>query len=327
VTIVMYHYVRDLARSRFPEIKGLDLALFREQLGYIRRHYAVVSAEDLLSAVARVGRDEPWGLPENAALLTFDDGYTDHFRHVFPLLDEAGLPGCFFPPAQAIVERKLLDVNKLHFLLASQADAGGLLREVLRKVDAHREEMGIEPEDVLRARWAGPARYDSEEVAFLKRLLQTALPAALRSEIVAELFAAHVTADESAFAEELYMSLEELRCLARHGMYVGSHGYSHVRLGWLSPAEQAVEIERSLEFLASLGTDVGSWILCYPYGDADESLLALLRERRCAVGLTTRPGLAPADGEPLLLPRLDTNDLPKRADAAPCDWTVRVLTP
>ncbi len=326
VTIVMYHYVRDLARSRFPEIKGLDLAGFREQLGYIRRHYDVVSAEELMAAVGCAGRGEPWDLPRNAALLSFDDGYADHFRYVFPLLDESGLPGCFFPPVQAVAERKLLDVNKIHFLLASGADVRSLLADVLRRVDACRKELGIEPEEALRARWCRPGRYDPAEVIFLKRLLQTVLPPALRSEILAGLFAAHVTADESGFAEELYMGPDHLRCMVRHGMYVGSHGYSHVRLGWLSEEEQAVEIDRSLEFLAAVGSDAGSWVMCYPYGDSSDSLLQLLRKRGCAVGLTTEPGLASEDRDPLLLPRLDTNDLPIWADAAPSEWTLRALT-
>lgn len=324
LTIVAYHYVRDLARSRFPEIKGLDVAAFREQLGYIRRHYEVVSAAELMAAVARVRGGDRWELPGNAALLTFDDGYADHFDYVFPLLDEARLPGCFFPPVQAITERRLLDVNKIHFLLASGADVRVLLGEVLRRVDEHREEMGIEPEEALRARWSRPSRYDAEEVVFLKRLLQTALPAELRARIVSELFAAHVTADERAFAEELYASADQLRCMVRHGMYVGSHGTSHVRLGFLSREEQAAEIDRSLELLAALGSDPESWILCYPYGDTSEPLLDLLRERRCAAGLTTRPAIASSEDDPLLLPRLDTNDLPKRADAAPCEWTARV---
>lgn len=30
--VVMYHYTRDLKHSRYPEIKGLDVSLFREQL-------------------------------------------------------------------------------------------------------------------------------------------------------------------------------------------------------------------------------------------------------------------------------------------------------
>ena len=42
--------------------------------------------EDVIAAVQ--GKDV---LPPNAALLTFDDGYRDHYDHVFPMLAESGL--------------------------------------------------------------------------------------------------------------------------------------------------------------------------------------------------------------------------------------------
>ena len=32
VTIIMYHYVRDLKHNRYPDIKGLDVKLFKEQI-------------------------------------------------------------------------------------------------------------------------------------------------------------------------------------------------------------------------------------------------------------------------------------------------------
>jgi hypothetical protein len=32
--IVMYHYVRDLKNSRYPQIKGLDINCFEEQLDF-----------------------------------------------------------------------------------------------------------------------------------------------------------------------------------------------------------------------------------------------------------------------------------------------------
>ena len=38
LTIVMYHYVRDLRRSRFPGIKGLSLDAFEGQLEYLDHH-------------------------------------------------------------------------------------------------------------------------------------------------------------------------------------------------------------------------------------------------------------------------------------------------
>ncbi len=91
----MYHFVRDLRNTRFPEIKGLDAAAFLGQLEYIRKHYDVVRMEDVIGAV----ENPSLSLPERALLLTFDDGYADHFQTVFPLLDRFGLQGSFFAPA------------------------------------------------------------------------------------------------------------------------------------------------------------------------------------------------------------------------------------
>jgi len=113
VTIVMYHYVRDLERSRFPAIKGLSVERFRRQLDYIETRYTPIGAEYLLEALSSSTKD----LPPNPILLTFDDGDTDHFTNVFPLSDARGIQGCFFPPAQAVLEHKVLDVNEIQFNL------------------------------------------------------------------------------------------------------------------------------------------------------------------------------------------------------------------
>ena len=51
ITIVMYHYVRDLGRSRFPAIKGLSVERFCRQLDYIEAHYTPIAAENLLEAL------------------------------------------------------------------------------------------------------------------------------------------------------------------------------------------------------------------------------------------------------------------------------------
>jgi hypothetical protein len=50
VTVVMYHFVRDLRHARYPRIKGLDRRDFAGQLDYIRRHYQVVRMEDVIAA-------------------------------------------------------------------------------------------------------------------------------------------------------------------------------------------------------------------------------------------------------------------------------------
>ena len=76
VNIMMYHYVRDLKASRYPEIKGLDYKSFQEQILWLKKHFEIIKIEDLIAAY-----DEQTSLPENAALLTFDDGYIDHYTY------------------------------------------------------------------------------------------------------------------------------------------------------------------------------------------------------------------------------------------------------
>lgn len=39
LTVVMYHYVRDLQNSRYPQIKGCDVRLFKEQIKFLQKHY------------------------------------------------------------------------------------------------------------------------------------------------------------------------------------------------------------------------------------------------------------------------------------------------
>jgi peptidoglycan/xylan/chitin deacetylase (PgdA/CDA1 family) len=306
LTIVMYHYVRDLEQSRFPGIKGLSLERFRRQLDYIQSHYTAIAAENLLEVLASPQKD----LPRNPVLLTFDDGYIDHFTNVFPLLDARGIRGCFFPPAQAILEHRVLDVNKIQFVLATQPDTGTLLDEIFSYLAEFRSEYELKTKEMyLKA--AGQHRYDTPEVTAVKRMLQRELPEPVRTEIVRRLFVRHVTSDEVAFACELYMSVEQIACLQRHGMHVGGHGYAHAWLNHLSPVAQAVEIDRSLEFLQGLGRKTQDWTMCYPYGGFNTSLLEILRARECRLGFTVEARAADLDlDDPLTLPRLDTNDLP-----------------
>jgi peptidoglycan/xylan/chitin deacetylase (PgdA/CDA1 family) len=160
--------------------------------------------------------------------------------------------------------------------------------------------------DAFRRANTPPHRFDPPETVFVKRALQDGVPEERRRLVLDALFREEVTDDERAFAEELYLTLEGCRELARHGHEVIGHGWEHRRLGLLDEAAQRDELERTRGFVEDVG---GTWALCYPYGSRNETTLRLLRELGCAAGLTTDPRRAtPAD--PLLeLPRIDTNDL------------------
>jgi peptidoglycan/xylan/chitin deacetylase (PgdA/CDA1 family) len=305
LTIVMYHYVRPLERSRYPNIKGRRLSEFRRQLDYLVDRYRLLRVEDVVAAV----RGEH-ALPPDAALLTFDDGFADHYDYVFPLLDERGLQGAFFPPAHSVLDRELLDVHKIQFILASSPDVAALRREVDVRITADRGE-SLQSPDYYWQRYAPASRFDPAEAIYIKRLLQVVLPPQARQRITSQLFARFVTVDEAAFSEELFVSLDQLRLMQRSGMCIGNYGYAHRWLGSLSDEEQRKEVDRGLDLLRQVGAPEDDWVMCYPYGDWDDRVVHVLRQRSCALGLTTKPRVADlTKDDPLLLPRLDTNDLP-----------------
>jgi peptidoglycan/xylan/chitin deacetylase (PgdA/CDA1 family) len=321
VSIIMYHYVRELRHSRYPEIKGLAIDLFKQQIAYIKKYYTVISAYELMDAIKSNSE-----LPSNALLLTFDDAYIDHYTQVFPVLDKETLPGCFFPPAKCILEHQVLDVNKIHFILASVPDKNLLVQEIFRYLNENRSEYKLETDDYYWQKVAKPSRYDPAEVVFIKRMLQRELPEQLRSIITDAFFKEFVSRDERAFSEELYMSLDQIACLQRNGMYVGSHGFDHYWLNSLPPRDQEIEIDLALQFLKHVGSDPGSWIMCYPHGGYNQDLLRILADRGCVIGLTTNVGIADVNRDhPLTLPRLNTNDLPKNANEPPNEWTQKVM--
>jgi len=311
LTIVMYHYVRDLERTRFPRIKARRTADFRRQIEYIRRHFEVVSGRDVVAAV----RDGA-ALPANAALLTFDDGYADHYTDAFPILQDAGLTGCFFPVAGCVYEHRVLDVNKIQFVLAAAREPGLIVRAICDFIDQRGGEYGLPPSRHFVERFQNRHRWDAWDAAFVKRMLQRDLPRAVRENLIQELFKDFVSSDEVSFSHELYMSRGQLSELAEAGNTIGCHGYAHVWMNDLTPEEQARDLDAAMPLLRELAVEPNGWMMCYPHGGYNDSLIEQLQQRGCQVGLAVEVGVADlARNDPFRLPRLNTNDLPVEADA------------
>lgn len=278
----MYHYVRDGAR-----VHARTTAELEAELDHVAERYTCVRLDDVVAG----------GWPDDACLLTFDDGLVEHLAVVAPALEQRGLTGVFCPPGRAVVERRPLDVQRTQFLLASTPDHDALKRRIL-------DEVG-DPDRV----WAEntpPHRYDAPATVFVKRALQEGLPDGQRQELLETLFGQHVTDDDEAFADSLYLTRDGCRELVRRGHEVIGHGWEHRRLGLLDERAQRDELERTRGFVEDVG---GTWALCYPYGSRNETTLRLLRDLGSAAGLTTDPRRAMPSDSLLELPRIDTNDL------------------
>ena len=316
LTVVMYHYVRDLKNSRFPDIKGLDIALFREQIDYLRKHYHIITMEEVIHSI-----DNQVKIPSKSVLLTFDDAYSDHYMNVFPILDKYQLQGSFYTPSKAIAENTILDVNKIHFILAAVQNKSDIVSDLKNLLKVYKNEYQLQDFEYYYKKLAYASKYDTDEVIFIKRLLQAELIEELRIKIVDNLFEKYIGMSEGSFSRELYMNEEQLKHMLRSGQHIGNHGYNHYWGNSLTKEEMKEELDLSIAFLHKIGIDMDNWTACYPYGSYDDQSIEMLQERGCKLAVTTEVGIATTNKSTrFIMPRLDTNDIPKGRDEETNEW-------
>lgn len=307
--IFMYHYTRDLQNSRYPKINGLDITMFRHQIEFMKKNFNVVTMEQVIDAAEKKS-----SLPENALLLTFDDGYIDNYTFALPILEEFGVQGSFFIPGKTFSTHQLLDVNKIHYMLAS-SDINELVEDIKKEMDYYRGgEFDYAPTDELFYKYAVANRYDAKETIFVKRMLQTVLPERLRNIISSNLFEKYVGVTEETLAHELYMTEEQIYTMKRHGMFIGVHGYDHYWLGNLTQEQLERDITKALEVLDGF-IDKKHWVMNYPYGNYNQGVIELIKSKGACLGLTTKYGRADLLRNSLYeLPRFDCTDFPPKSE-------------
>ena len=311
--ISMYHYTRDLVHSRYPEIKGLTYDLFEQQLLFFSKNFSIVTMEEVIDVMQNGGGK----LPENSLLLTFDDGYIDNFTVAMPLLKKYGMQGSFFIPGKTFTENVLLDVNKVHFVLASADNPKELVNDIYTLLDEARktsEYKDLPSNAELYVQYGIANRFDGADVIFCKRILQTAIPEKLRNEMSSKLFAKYVGLSESNFARELYMNHDQIKCMKDNGMFIGLHGYDHYWLGNLKEDEMKRDVDKALDVMSDF-IDKDAWVMNYPYGSYNQGVIDYIKSRGCVLGLTTQVALAVLTEENrFTLQRFDCNDFPPKSE-------------
>ena len=301
-TIVFYHYVRDVARTPFPGINALSVAGFAAQLDWLQARFDLIDGPTFERAVlAGVGFDRP------TALLTFDDGFVDHYEHVFALLRSRGLGGIFFLAGATLsASPTLLNVHKTHFLLA-RLGADRFARKVADALEAE----GVPvPHDSGRGR-EGVYRYDEAPDVRIKRILNYETPYPVADRVLSMLFERHV-GDGGAFARALYLSASQVREMARGGMTFGFHTRSHPVLSRLDHNEQRQELHEGPALISDLtGQDTVSF--CYPHGfphTYNADTLRVLEEYGYSMAFNTVRNQVLIGRAPRYeLPRFDTRDV------------------
>jgi len=312
----MYHYVREIKNSKFSNIKGLEFNDFILQLDYFQKYYNIINLDDLIS---HYNDKDYFKLPPKALLLTFDDGYIDHYDYVYPELIKRKLTGSFYIPAKIVEANKVLDINKIHYILAKCEDEAALVKRIFSKIDQYRLNYNIEENDKLFTESIkSTPSYDTPEVKFIKQSLQKLLPKEIRSILINELLIEILGKSETELAKDLYMSKEQILELSRNKMFIGAHGYEHSWINSISYKDKELEISKSTLFLNNINIPKNTWTLSYPYGAYDQEAIEIIKMHGFKLGFTTEPRVCKTEKDsPFALSRIDTKDFPKNQYANP----------
>lgn len=279
LSIATFHRVLPERERRAYPLPGIvvtpeELDFF---LGYFAEHYTLGSLTELW------GRYRAGERPESPFLaLTFDDAQRDNLLHAVPVLDRHGVRASFYVPVDHVEEARPLWHDRLGFaLLESVTDS-----ELAEVVAASFGRAPSDAEDVLG--FVEEAKdLDPEERELRVRSLEASSKRGIPG------WAA-------------MMSWDEVRRLADAGHEIGSHSRTHPILPQCDDARLEREIVGSRQILeAKLGREVTTF--CYPNGDSDGRVAAVVERAGYHCAVTTRWGGNGSFADRLALKRWDMN--------------------
>ena len=262
----MYHYVRPY-EANYPHFNNLDTQTFKRQLDYFKKKYGFISKKDYIYAIKnKVNID--------GVVLTFDDGFKDHYSYVMPELIKRGLWGVFYISTGIYRKNKLLGVHRVHYLKGKYgADKilDGVLSEVEDYMLDHNTIEEFDKEIYLHS------NYEDNEKQ-LRRLLNYFIKYEYRDAILDTIMKKFF--DENELFSNVYLSIKEIQELSSNGNIIGSHTVSHSVLSRLTYNEQFDEIKDSFDFINQI-VNQNYKSFCYPYGYSssyNQDTLNILKE-------------------------------------------------
>lgn len=221
--IVNYHMVSD---ADLPHVNKLysyrNIPTFLTDLDYFTLHYKVISLYDLLGSLE--GRST---LPENALLITFDDGFREVYDPVAPILKQRGIPATFFLTTN-FINNKELDPGCKKSLIINAIESDPTLKQI-RLLDELLSERSVSGNNTIERIRNIPFKQRSviEEAASVigidfNQYLQTVKP---------------------------YLETSQIHELVELGFTFGGHSVNHPRYSEISLEEQIDQTISSVEVL------------------------------------------------------------------------------
>lgn len=296
---IMYHYVR---YEGYGSVSGLNFLAIDEFENQIKQLYKRRWKFSLPA-----GFDNIEDNSSKQVLLTFDDGYREHFDLVEPILNKYEIAGVFFVPTSIFTKSTPLLPNKIQLITGGEESS----KEVCQMlIDWLSQELLGEELKRLKSKFFIPGKFDAPEKNFVKRVLQRGIKESDALRFL-DYIARKRGIDWQKVHESLYMTIEQLAAMARRGHYIGLHGHDHFYYEDMTETAQVEDLDVSISILKNSLPDFTPKMMGYPYGSYNQNILTLLKERGIKIGYIDNEEHVLRGAEDLTRPRIDCNHFAK----------------
>ncbi len=249
----MYHAV---SNAELPHVKHLypykSASEFEADIRWLKQNYTLVGYADLQTHTNGM---RP--LPDNAAYISFDDGFAECCTVVRPILLKHRVPCLFFLATDWIDNAAMYYKSKLSLVIENR-------------------------ESRIKDRKSKSSRFDFRSSIHDLRSLQQS-GEHLIDEACVEL---GLDIDAYLRARQPFLTRAQIQEMRAEGFVFGGHTRSHHKLGFLPPEEQATEIVESCRVVAEITGDA-QVPFAFPFsGDGvDRGMLADLRAQHPHIGV------------------------------------------
>ena len=246
-------------------------------LGQLAQHYQFISLDEAIDVIA--GRKAP---PKNGLVLTFDDGYRNNVTEALPVLQKHAAPAAFFIATGFVETQASYWIDRLDYALQQAPEEARLIEALGKTYDLRNLDRPALAEGYRRLRLGvkNSVPDDEQMLAEFDRIsseLEKAAGTSIRDIIDVDRFVAVAT-------------WEQLASVAADGVEVGSHTVDHCRLTGIEHDEVAKQLAESKRVLEQQ-IDRPCRHFCYPNGDHDRAVAALVGEAGYTSAVTTDNGL------------------------------------
>lgn len=271
---VFYHYIRDESAYNVHAIKVAEL---EAQIDWLLEKYQPLDPDELTGALSN-GEN-----PASGFMLSFDDGFKEHYEIVFPLLKRKGLRAFFFPNVLHLKSQHVPLVNQLQ-VLVGEMKIEQLSECIIQRLSEMFPKWSFDrvPDSPKPIK-----RLDDQRINNLKYFLNFTLPSEVSLHVVSEIFRSQICHHED-FIDEMFLNAKEMKEMSDAGMVFGGHSLTHPYMTRLDRDGKKTEISQSISFLDDL-LSKKTETFCYPFGHADPECREVLEELDVKLAFTTSP--------------------------------------